>query len=225
MKNKYARGHNSRGRKHSKETREKMTQSHLERTKNAKTRIPFEIIECACGCGETFQAKLYWKNGKYVYKKYIQGHSQRREDRRQEAKRTIKIATEKAREVNRGENHPWYKGQSYISKVRGRYMVKCRDGSSVQFARIVMENKIGRPLKPGEIVHHIDGDKTNDHPDNLMLFSSASEHIKWHWDHDMGPNKKRKRQLCECGCGELTSPGKRFVSGHNTRINNPMKRG
>ena len=29
--------------------------------------------------------------------------------------------------------------------------------------------------------------------------------------------------LCECGCGGEASPGRRFISGHNTRVDNPMK--
>lgn len=31
--------------------------------------------------------------------------------------------------------------------------------------------------------------------------------------------------LCECGCGGEASPGKRFISGHNARVNTPMKKG
>lgn len=46
--------------------------------------------------------------------------------------------------------------------------------------RIVMEEKLGRALLPGEIVHHIDEDKRNNHPDNLELFASASEHSRHH---------------------------------------------
>ena len=46
--------------------------------------------------------------------------------------------------------------------------------------RVVMERKLGRTLKPGEIVHHIDGDKRNNDPDNLMLFPSVAEHSRYH---------------------------------------------
>lgn len=27
-----------------------------------------------------------------------------------------------------------------------------------------------------------------------------------------------RRKLCECGCGQTVNPGKRFISGHNTRL-------
>lgn len=50
--------------------------------------------------------------------------------------------------------------------------------------RLVMEEKIGRNLKPGEVVHHIDGDIRNNSPDNLMLFQSQAEHLKWHKEND-----------------------------------------
>lgn len=46
--------------------------------------------------------------------------------------------------------------------------------------RIVAELKLGRPLKPGEIVHHIDGDKRNNRPENLLILKNQSEHIKLH---------------------------------------------
>lgn len=38
---------------------------------------------------------------------------------------------------------------------------------------VVLENKLGRLLQPGEISHHIDEDKTNDSPDNLEVKTRA----------------------------------------------------
>ena len=36
---------------------------------------------------------------------------------------------------------------------------------------------------PGEVVHHIDEDKSNYSEDNLMLFASQKEHARWHSNH------------------------------------------
>jgi len=44
--------------------------------------------------------------------------------------------------------------------------------------RIVAEKKIGRPLLLGETVHHIDGNKLNNHPDNLVVLKSHSDHMR-----------------------------------------------
>lgn len=51
--------------------------------------------------------------------------------------------------------------------------------------RIVAEQILGRPLKPGEVVHHIDRNKRNNNPDNLMVFASQADHAKWHKEHDL----------------------------------------
>lgn len=47
--------------------------------------------------------------------------------------------------------------------------------------RLVVEGIIGRFLTKKEIVHHIDENKSNNNPANLMLFKNSSEHIKHHW--------------------------------------------
>lgn len=45
--------------------------------------------------------------------------------------------------------------------------------------RVLAENRLGRLLEPNEHVHHRDGDKTNDRPDNLEVLL-ASAHAREH---------------------------------------------
>ena len=46
--------------------------------------------------------------------------------------------------------------------------------------RIVAERLLGRPLTNDEVVHHIDGDKRNNNPNNIYVFPSQSEHAAYH---------------------------------------------
>ena len=68
----------------------------------------------------------------------------------------------RATHLNTGE------GKSY-SKLYGRHE-----------HRVVAEQMLGRKLKLGEVVHHIDGNKRNCDPENLMIFSCQAEHLEWH---------------------------------------------
>ena len=64
--------------------------------------------------------------------------------------------------------------------------------------RVVMERILGRKLKTIEIVHHIDGNKKNNDPKNLMLLKNQAEHASLHM-------KLAKRQKN----GQLISPSKK----------------
>jgi len=43
--------------------------------------------------------------------------------------------------------------------------------------RLAMEKKLGRYLKPSEVVHHKDGDRKNNRIGNLEVFGSNGQHL------------------------------------------------
>lgn len=88
-----------------------------------------------------------------------------------------------------GEGHPEWKGGRKQEKG-GYWLVwqadhpharhKRTHGSGyVAEHRLVMEQKLGRYLDPQEVVHHIDGNPENNHPDNLQLFANNGEHLRY----------------------------------------------
>jgi DNA-binding transcriptional regulator LsrR (DeoR family) len=66
----------------------------------------------------------------------------------------------------------------YTSYMHNPDYRQWRDGQ--RMARKVMEIELERRLVPGEVIHHEDGDNMNNDISNLRLFSSNSEHMKYH---------------------------------------------
>jgi hypothetical protein len=58
---------------------------------------------------------------------------------------------------------------------------------TVYVHRVVAAKKLGRDLRLGEVVHHLDGNTANNDPNNLEICSSASvhrlHHKRSHLDH------------------------------------------
>lgn len=63
----------------------------------------------------------------------------------------------------------------------GGYRIHTVGGKRVYEHRIQAARKLGRPLLRGEVVHHIDGDVSNNNLENLEILSSQSAHMKLHW--------------------------------------------
>jgi hypothetical protein len=46
--------------------------------------------------------------------------------------------------------------------------------------RVVAEQVLGRPLKSKETVHHKDENRANNLPENILVFRSQSDHVRFH---------------------------------------------
>ncbi len=57
---------------------------------------------------------------------------------------------------------------------------RCFKDSNILFHRWMMEKHLGRKLRPGEVVHHTDGNKLNNYAYNLMVFPSQEAHDSYH---------------------------------------------
>lgn len=86
-----------------------------------------------------------------------------------------------------GENSSNWKGGSCVIGGRKYIYMPLSDMLSkkrvhVNEARLIMSKIIGRKLKNGnnrEVVHHVDGNKLNNEPSNLLLMTN-SEHSRLH---------------------------------------------
>lgn len=90
--------------------------------------------------------------------------------------------------------------------------------------RVKAEMKIGRCLRPGEQVHHKDGNKLNNDFSNLKVVKSRRHHMVFHRKKVEGlrmPYEENVTVACLCGCGRefLKYDGsgreRKYISGHN----------
>lgn len=63
--------------------------------------------------------------------------------------------------------------QRAFTKINGKF------SPFISYPRIIMEDYLGRPLEPDEIVHHIDHDPSNNKLENLEL-ELLEHHVRYH---------------------------------------------
>lgn len=122
---------------------------------------------CQCGCGQMTEVSDYTKRSrgmvKGAYRRYRFGHS-----------------ISKARtNLPRGAAHPNWKGGGYVNT--GGWMMLGTHGDRRLEHRLVFDLALGRRLVTSEVVHHINGKKTDNRIENLMYFKSTSAHSLYEW--------------------------------------------
>ena len=92
--------------------------------------------------------------------------------------------TEFKKGENTGKNNLNWKGgitknwNGYILVRKPKHPFSRKSGYILR-SRLVAEKCLGRYLIKSEVIHHINGVKDDDRPENLYLFSCNSEHIHY----------------------------------------------
>lgn len=63
--------------------------------------------------------------------------------------------------------------------------------------RVVAAQKLGRPLRPGEVVHHINGDTLDNRPENLEVMTNQA-HAHHHQEQFSGQWSRRYAECQRC---------------------------
>ena len=91
--------------------------------------------------------------------------------------------------------------------------------------RIVAEKLLGRWLKFNELIHHKDGNRQNNNPNNIEIVDSNGKHYVFHRKNQnlRSPGEVNSIVPCACGCGNALlkydnfGRPRRYISGHNMK--------
>lgn len=87
----------------------------------------------------------------------------------------------------------WQGGRGLTS--HGYVWIRTADGASEYEHRIVAEGMIGRPLEPWEHVHHRNGDKADNRPENLVVLNAEVHQIITELEAEVVRLRRRVKEL------------------------------
>ena len=126
--------------------------------------------KCHCGCGmdAPIARDTQRKHGVIGGKpqRYLRGHQR----------------TGKGRTAKGVAHHNWKGGRSLTSKGYVRVYAPDHPSARKKYVlehRLVMEGVVGRYLEPQEVVHHINGVRDDNRPENLKLFANQIAHVEY----------------------------------------------
>ncbi len=85
------------------------------------------------------------------------------------------------------------------SRPDGRRIAEFSDRTKTPYARLVAAVKVGRTLTAEEVVHHVNGDPSDDTFQNLEVLSGQREHARIHGPASAAVRWNRERHCAECG--------------------------
>lgn len=99
------------------------------------------------------------------------------------SKETKEKISESHKGLNRTNNkwnaHVKNREDGYIQVYKPEHPHANKDGYVMEH-RLVMEEVLGRYIKENEVIHHINRNRKDNRPENLMIFSSISDHMRYH---------------------------------------------
>ena len=155
---------------------------------------------CECGCGQVTKMAIQTdkKRGKIKgeHNKFITGHNSKGKNNPMygivspmKGKKLSTKTKKKIGEANKGSKcYFWRNGIKHSGGyifIQSKEHPFCSSEGYVKRSRLVMEKKLGRYLKPEEVVHHINRIRDDDRPENLKLFSNIGSHTSFH---NLAPN-------------------------------------
>lgn len=79
------------------------------------------------------------------------------------------------RTLNGSKSAAWRGGAGTVNSLG--YVVVNRGGKVLLMHRLIMEEHLGRKLGRGEVVHHINGSRSDNRIENLVVCGSQGEHV------------------------------------------------